>query len=46
MDLDQSADRVRFLIRDRDIRYPPSFNEVLADAGIITIRSAIRAHHA
>jgi hypothetical protein len=45
MDLDESAERIRFLIRDRDIRYPPSFDAVLADAGIRTVRSAVRAAH-
>ena len=43
MDLDHSADRIKFLIRDRDIAYPVSFNEVLSDAGITTVRSAVRA---
>jgi len=43
MDLENSADRVKFLIRDRDILYPPGFDQVLADAGIETVRSAVRA---
>jgi putative transposase len=42
MDLDGSADRIKFLIRDRDILYPSGFGQVLADAGIRTIRSAVR----
>ena len=43
MDLDESADRVRFLIRDRDILYPAAFDDALADAGITTVRSAVSA---
>ena len=42
MDLDESADRITFLIRDRDILYPPEL-EHLSDAGITTARSAVRA---
>ena len=43
MDLDGAAGRVKFPIRDRDILYPPAFGAALADAGIRTIRSAVRA---
>jgi putative transposase len=43
MDLDASAARIKFLIRDRDILYPASFDALLADAGIETVRSAVRA---
>ena len=43
MDLEGGADRVKFLIRDRDILYPPGFDRVLADTGIETVRSAARA---
>jgi transposase InsO family protein len=43
MDLDESAGRIRFLIRDRGILYPPAFDRVLSDAGIKTVRSAVRA---
>jgi transposase InsO family protein len=43
MDLEDTAGQVRFLIRDRDILYPPGFNQVLADAGIETVRGAVRA---
>jgi putative transposase len=43
MDLDESADRIKFLIRDRDIRYPPELEHALSDAGITTVRSAVRA---
>jgi len=43
MDLEEGAGRVKFLLRDRDILYPPGFDQVLADAGIETLRSAVRA---
>jgi transposase InsO family protein len=43
MDIDGAAERIKFLIRDRDILYPPGFDAVLADAGIRTARSAVRA---
>ena len=40
MDLGASIDRIKFLIRDRDILYPAPFDTLLADAGIETVRSA------
>jgi len=43
MDLEEGPGRVKFLIRDRDILYPPGFDQTLADAGITTVRSAVRA---
>jgi putative transposase len=43
MDLEDVSDRIKFLIRDRDILYPPSFDAALADSGIRTVRSAVRA---
>ncbi len=43
MDLGESADRIKFLIRDRDILYPPELEHMLFDAGITTVRSAVRA---
>jgi transposase InsO family protein len=43
MDLEGTVGQVRFLIRDRDVLYPPGFNQVLADAGIETVRGAVRA---
>jgi putative transposase len=43
MDLDESADRIKLLIRDRDNLNPPTFDEALADAGITTVRSAVQA---
>jgi putative transposase len=43
MDLDESTDRIKFLIRDRDILYPPEHEHIPSDAGITTVRSAVRA---
>ena len=43
MDLEDGASRIRFLIRDRDILYPPGLEDLLTDAGIRTVRSAVRA---
>jgi Oligopeptide/dipeptide transporter, C-terminal region len=43
MDLEGSAELIKFLIRDRDILYPPELEQVLSDAGITTVRSAVRA---
>ena len=36
------AGRVRYLIRDRDARYPPLFEQVLADVGITVVLAGIR----
>lgn len=43
MDLDESAERIKFLIRDRGILYPPGLEHVLSEAGIRAVRSAVRA---
>jgi len=43
LDLDESADRIKFLIRDRDILHPPKFEHLLSDTGITTVRSTVRA---
>jgi hypothetical protein len=32
MDLDESTDRIKFLINDRDILYPPELEHILSDA--------------
>jgi putative transposase len=43
MDLEDTPGQVNFLIRDREILYPPGFDQAVADAGIETVRSAVRA---
>lgn len=42
MDLDESAGRIRFLTRERDIPYPPEFGHLLSDNGITTVCSGVR----
>ncbi|MEU8265343.1 integrase core domain-containing protein [Micromonospora sp. NPDC048999] len=42
MDLQDVAPNVRYLIRDRDGKYPALFDQVLADAGITVVRSGVR----
>ncbi|MBL7495302.1 transposase [Frankia sp. CNm7] len=42
MDLNDSASTARYLIRDRDGKYPAFFDAVLADAGITTVRSGVQ----
>ncbi|WTW98851.1 integrase core domain-containing protein [Streptomycetaceae bacterium NBC_01309] len=41
-DLEDAGSKVAFLIRDRDSKLPQLFDEVLADAGIRTVLTAIR----
>jgi putative transposase len=43
MDLDQHAHRFRFLIRDRDGKFPAAFDNVFAAAGIDVLRIPPRA---
>ena len=43
MDLDEHADRLRFLIRDRDTKFTAAFDAVFAAAGIQTVRIPPRA---
>jgi putative transposase len=43
MDLDGSAERIKSLIRDRDILYPTELEHILFDAGITTVCSAVRS---
>ncbi len=43
MDLEDAGIRARFLIHDRDASFCAAFDEILADAGIEVIRSAVRA---
>ena len=42
MDLEDTGCQVRYLIRDRDGKYPALFDTVLADAGIGTVLSGVR----
>jgi putative transposase len=42
MDLQDDSCRARFLIRDRDGRFPELFDTVLADVGIQTVLTGVR----
>jgi transposase InsO family protein len=42
MDLEDAGSRVKYLIRDRDGKYPALFDMVLADAGITVVRSGVQ----
>jgi putative transposase len=42
MDLQDAGSNVRYLIRDRDGKYPALFDTILADAGIKVVRSGIQ----
>ncbi|MEU4744350.1 integrase core domain-containing protein [Actinosynnema sp. NPDC023658] len=42
MDLDDAGKHARFMIRDRDGKYPALFDAVLADAGIRVVLSGVR----
>jgi len=42
MDLDDAGAKVRYLIRDRDAKFPALFDEILADAGIAVVLTGIR----
>jgi transposase InsO family protein len=42
MDLEDAGCRVKYLIRDRDGKYPAVFDTVLADAGITVVLSGVR----
>jgi putative transposase len=42
MDLQDAGCRARFLIRDRDGKYPTSFDAILADTGIEVVLSGVR----
>jgi transposase InsO family protein len=42
MDLDDAGANVKYLIRDRDGKFPAMFDAILADAGITVVRSGVR----
>ena len=42
MDLQDAASSARYLIRDRDGKYPALFDAILADGGITIVRSGVR----
>ncbi|MDT3446508.1 hypothetical protein QOZ89_44125 [Pseudofrankia sp. BMG5.37] len=42
MDLHDAASNARYLIRDRDSKYPALFDAILADAGITVVRSGVQ----
>ncbi|MGW7008856.1 integrase core domain-containing protein [Streptomyces sp. NPDC054933] len=42
MDLEDAGCRARFLIRDRDRKYPQIFDAILADAGIQAVLTGVR----
>jgi hypothetical protein len=42
MDLQDTSCRARFLIRDRDGKFPHLFDAILADAGIQVILSGVQ----
>ena len=42
MDLEDAGSRARFLIRDRDGKFPSLFDAILADAGIETVLSGVQ----
>jgi putative transposase len=46
MDLGERADHFKFLIRDRDRRFTPMFDEVFADSGMRIIKTPVRSPRA
>jgi transposase InsO family protein len=42
MDLQDVGSNARYLIRDRDGKYPTMFDAILADAGITVVRSGVQ----
>ncbi len=42
MDLDDTGCRARYLLRDRDGKFPALMDEILAEAGIQTVLTGIR----
>ncbi|WP_205718713.1 hypothetical protein [Actinomadura sp. WMMA1423] len=46
MDLDESAQRFRFLVRDRDATFTDAFNAVFGAASIIVLRTPPQSRRA
>jgi transposase InsO family protein len=46
MDLGERADHFKFLIRDRDSKFTPMFDEVLAGTGMRIIKTPVRSPRA
>jgi transposase InsO family protein len=42
MDIEDAGCRVKYLIRDRDGKYPALFDTILADAGVTVVRSGVQ----
>jgi hypothetical protein len=42
MDLQDAGCRARYLIRDRDAKFPELFDAILADVGITVVLTAVR----
>ncbi len=42
MDLQDASSAAKYLIRDRDAKFPATFDEILADAGIAVVLTGIR----
>jgi len=42
MDLDDAGCRVKYLLRDRDGKYPDLFDAILADTGITVVLSGVQ----
>jgi transposase InsO family protein len=42
MDLEDTGHRARYMIRDRDCRFPALFDAILADAGIEVVLSGVQ----
>jgi transposase len=42
MDIHDSGARIKYLIGDRDVRYPADFDDVLADQGVEVVQTGVR----
>jgi hypothetical protein len=42
MDLEDAGSRAKFMIRDRDGKFPELFDAILADSGIQVVLSGVR----